>query len=179
MAWQDDVNATWRNVGRKVGADFQFNKRNGVPSILNKGKIADGYEGKLVRRSEEWTVTLEYIAEHTPEYDELGKFYTTTTMKARPNKKKAKEWEIFREVSKDKAPRGLLDTSLHTLLVDPNDNWRLPIKDYATLVTLFSSRRIDVPKLWAVKQQEWGLQKEKRKLPRKERDRTERESGLE
>ncbi len=45
MAWQDDVNATWRNVGREVGAEFEFNERYLVPSTRWKGEFAHICEG--------------------------------------------------------------------------------------------------------------------------------------
>ena len=137
MDWEVDVNLTRWQVGLDVGAEFQSTHRNGVPSEWN-GKLADTREGKLVRRTEEWTITLEYIAERSYEdaYDDY-QFHTRTSMKALSNKNKARELEIFREVSKDKAPRGPIDTLINILGGDLNANWMLPIKDYTRLVTLF------------------------------------------
>ena len=99
-----------------------------------------------MRRTEKWTVTLEYIAVEELVYDSISQFHTTTTMIARPNTENASEWVIFKEVCKDKAPPGL------------GANWTLPIKDYTRLAALF---RLDVPKLWAVKQQVRELQQER------------------
>jgi len=165
MGWQDDVKTTWRDVGRVVGAKFYVTQ--------------DG--GKLVRRSEEWIVTLEYSAKSIGSiiYGDGFSFHTTTTMKAIPNRKKASEYEIFKEVSKEKAPRGLLDGLMHTVSGDPHPdrNWMLPIYDYTRLLTLF--RLIDVPKRWSEKRQAWELQEKERKVPRKERTQIEAERHAE
>ena len=63
MAWQDDVNATWRDAGREVVAKFEFIELYGVPSTRWKGEFAHICEGKLVKKPPEWIVTLEYIVE--------------------------------------------------------------------------------------------------------------------
>ncbi len=138
MAWYDEVNATWKQVGLEVGAEFQFQRSHGVPSIRRKGKRAHIYEGKLVRRTEEWTLTLEYKAVAEIEYDDFNEFHTTTTMKAGANTENAHTWigsrgeRVFlKEVSKEEAPR------LLRALMGPN--WMLPIKDHDELVALFRS----------------------------------------
>ena len=63
-----DVNAIWRQVGREVGAEFEFHAQ------------PDGraFEATLVRRSERWTVTLRYRVEDQSGFG--GVTYRTTTL---------------------------------------------------------------------------------------------------
>ena len=74
MAWLDNVNAVWRQVGREIGAEFEVREYN-MSGRHNTLRAA------LVRKTERLTITLEYRAECKFGYDDNDYYQTTTTMK--------------------------------------------------------------------------------------------------
>jgi hypothetical protein len=92
VAWYDDVNAVWRQVGSEVGAEFEFHDRD------------QAFEAALVRRTGRWTIALEYRAEvdASPALAGLDFHYgTTTRMKALANTATTFEFKITRALGQN------------------------------------------------------------------------------
>ena len=80
MAWDDDVNAVWRQVGSQVGAEFEFREL----TTESNGRIqGEKLIGTLVKKSAQSNITLEYRARKVYSWsdapDDIG---TTTKMQA-------------------------------------------------------------------------------------------------